>query len=405
MRASRRLFVLVGVVGVIAVTAAAAFAAQVSWGKAVAAGGAVSSISCANAGNCAAGGNDSSGAFVQDETSGRWGAAIDLPDTPYGSVSSVSCPSAGNCTAGGYYTDVSIPGGSRAFLVDERNGVWGNPIDVPGATAATVGSVSCASPGNCAAIGWTAPADVYSEPQTFVVDETNGAWGQAAINLDGVEVRAISCVGIGNCVAAANYHPGAAFLTEKNGVWSTKVAKVPGPIAPQSLSCLSLTFCAAGGEGFVVSETRGVWRKPLVTPGYSGWAWSMSCVKPSYCVAAGSSKSGPKDDPYYGWLRMSKNGQWVSKKRLPVESFVNVVSCTGVGRCAAVGAYGVGADSRPFVMAEKDGVWGNPTNVRGVGALRSGGSPAYLSSISCVKTGRCALGGALSDTTGFVTAP
>ena len=72
-------------------------------------------------------------------------------------VDSVSCGSAGNCAAGGYYTDGA--GSEQGFVASERNGVWGQAIEVPGLAAlntgedAEVDSVSCASAGNCAAGG------------------------------------------------------------------------------------------------------------------------------------------------------------------------------------------------------------------------------------------------------------
>ena len=75
----------------------------------------------------------------------------------------VSCASAGNCAAGGYYgnrgrnPDVAISG--RGFVAIERNGRWGRAVEVPGLRAldkggnSFVGSLSCPSPGHCAAGG------------------------------------------------------------------------------------------------------------------------------------------------------------------------------------------------------------------------------------------------------------
>ena len=49
-------------------------------------------------------------------------------------MNSVSCATAGNCAAGGSYTDGSDypTGHPHAFVVDETNGSWGNAIEVPG---------------------------------------------------------------------------------------------------------------------------------------------------------------------------------------------------------------------------------------------------------------------------------
>ncbi len=126
-------------------------------------------------------------AFVVDETNGSWGKTIEVPGTATlnsggdAEVNSVSCATAGDCAAGGYYKDGS--GNYQAFVVDETNGSWGNTIEVPGTATlnsggdANVESVSCATAGTCTAGGHY--ADGSSHLQAFVVDETNGSWGTA----------------------------------------------------------------------------------------------------------------------------------------------------------------------------------------------------------------------------------
>jgi hypothetical protein len=128
----------------------------------------VNSVSCGSAGSCAAGGYFRNGdgryqGFVAVERNGRWGTAIRVPGLAAlnrggdAKVNSVSCASAGNCAAGGYYTDRSRH--RQGFVAVERNGRWGTAIGVPGLRAlnaggsAEVGSLSCPSPGHCAAGG------------------------------------------------------------------------------------------------------------------------------------------------------------------------------------------------------------------------------------------------------------
>src|SRR5258707_723912 len=89
---------------------------------------------------------------------GPWRTAIGGPGSGgRGVVATVSCAAAGNCAGGGLYTDGLI--NQQAFVVSERNGTWGRARQVPGSGAlnaggeAVVGSVSCASAGNCAAGG------------------------------------------------------------------------------------------------------------------------------------------------------------------------------------------------------------------------------------------------------------
>src|SRR5262250_43442 len=80
---------------------------------------------------------------------------------------------------------------SWAFVASEKNGVRGRAIPVPGLGAlvtgqwAYVGSVSCASAGNCAAGGdyeHFAPNGPFDH--AFVVSQGNGRWDQA-INVTG----------------------------------------------------------------------------------------------------------------------------------------------------------------------------------------------------------------------------
>src|SRR5258706_15707832 len=95
-------------------------------------------------------------------------------------VGSVSCASAGNCAGGGPFTDAA--GQQQAFVVSERNGTWGKARQVPGSGSLTKGgnaeafSVSCASAGNCAAGG--VYTDRSGHQQAFVVSHPKGGLGQ-----------------------------------------------------------------------------------------------------------------------------------------------------------------------------------------------------------------------------------
>ncbi|SPF55681.1 hypothetical protein SBA4_7290001 [Candidatus Sulfopaludibacter sp. SbA4] len=208
------------------------------WGKAIAVPGlaalntgrdaAVWSVSCASAGNCAAGGyytgrHQNTQGFVAVERNGRWGTAIVVPGLAalntggFAAVSSLSCPSPGNCAAGGFYARGSRQE-AQVFVASERNGAWGKAIAVPGLAALNTGSgdlqmpaLSCASAGNCAVGG------IYSDrshnTQGFVASEDNGVWGTAiqvpglgALNKGGfAEVSSLSCPSPGNCAAGGDY--------------------------------------------------------------------------------------------------------------------------------------------------------------------------------------------------------
>src|SRR5216684_937069 len=125
---------------------------------------------------------------------GSWGRAITVPGLGAlnkgrnAGVLSVSCPSPGYCAAGGYFgnrgSNPYVVSSGRGFVVSETNGRWGRAVEVPGLGVlnrggnAGVSSVSCASPGNCAA-GGDYTSDASGRLQAFVVSETGGSWGTA----------------------------------------------------------------------------------------------------------------------------------------------------------------------------------------------------------------------------------
>lgn len=121
---------------------------------------------------------------------------------------SVSCASAGNCVVVGHYTDAT--GRWQPFIGEQKAGAWLNTSTVPGIAGLDAGhfaelqSVSCASPGNCAARGFY--TDVGGSGQVLTTDEASGTWGSAA-RLPGQSSQGhfstqsyVSCWSAGNCV-------------------------------------------------------------------------------------------------------------------------------------------------------------------------------------------------------------
>ncbi len=407
----------------------------------------VTSVSCGSAGNCAAGGSYRDGdrhrhGFVAVERNGVWGMAIEVPGLGAlnaggdAGVGSVSCASAGNCAAGGDYTDGH--GHGQGFVADERNGVWGTAIGVPGLAALNkggghadvpvgVGSVSCASAGNCAAGGDYLDGDGHG--QGFVADERNGVWGMAievpglaALNKGAAEVTSVSCASAGNCAAGGGDGHGQGFVAdERNGVWGMAI-EVPGlegldkggGAEVASVSCGSPGSCAAGGDytdsggmgmGFVAVERNGVWgqaKAPRPLNLDNAAVDSVSCAPAGNCAAGGD-----YGQPYgSGFVVSEKNGVW--GKAIDVPGALNegrqfpgffLLSCDSPGNCAAGGAY---ADRREqwqgFVAVEKNGVWGKAIEVPGLAALNKGA--AEVTSVSCVSPGSCAAGGIYQDRPG-----
>ena len=161
----------------------------------------VDSVSCASAGNCTAGGSytDTAGAqqgLLLTETSGVWatGAQASLPSNAgsnpdtnmHAKVVSVSCAAAGNCTAVGGYIDSS--GLEQGLMLTETAGVWATgveeltpPAGTPSSASVFLNSVSCASAGDCTAVGYYGdfPTGLFHGVHRYdglLLTETSGVW-------------------------------------------------------------------------------------------------------------------------------------------------------------------------------------------------------------------------------------
>jgi hypothetical protein len=302
---------------------------------------------------------------------GTWGTAQEVPgQTAPSAVSSISCASPGNCAAGGGAGD-----GADGFVVDETNGTWGAPQTISGAVI----SVSCASPGNCVAGGNYGGA--IGNWQAFVIDETAGSWGPVqevpgftALNADNSgTVSSVSCGSAGNCVAGGHYrdssgHDQAFVADETDGTWGT-AQEVPGTAA-------------------------------LNVGGYAGIS-SVSCTSAGNCAAGGWYDSDSSHD-YEAFVVDQTGGSWGTAQEVPGSAALNTggnaginsVSCPSAGNCAAGGW--IADPGGAFVVDETDGSWGTAQDVPGIAALNTGNN-AQLISVSCASAGNCAAGGWYTD--------
>jgi hypothetical protein len=412
----------------------------------------VQSISCASAGNCSAGGIYADGAghdqaFVVDETKAIWGSAIEVPGSASlnaggsAQVQSISCASAGNCSTGGDYLDASNH--EQAFVDSETNGTWGSAIEVAGTASlnpnasASVYSVSCPSAGNCSAGGTY--GDASGNEEAFVVTESNGTWGNAIevpgfASLDvngGGFVYSISCPSALNCSAGGSYLDGSVhdqvFVVNKtNGTWGNAV-EVPGTASLnvggsdsiQSISCASAGNCGAGGQyidgsnnfqAFVVTETDGSWGNAMEVPGTAplnvgGLAYvdTVSCTAPNSCSAGGSYAELSHESQAF--IVTETSGSWGSAMEVPGTASLNVgdagvvqsLACATTDNCVAGGYYQDASNHyQSFVVNESNGTWADALEAPGTASLNAGGD-AFISSVSCNATGSCGAGGAYTD--------
>jgi hypothetical protein len=376
-------------------------------------------------------------------TPSAWGAPYELKGGSAFSTTleptAISCPGVGACVVGGSY-DPRNPGYSEhAGLAQERNGSWETAVAIPGIESlsqgfpARVDSVSCASPGNCTLAGLyvTGGADLYIH-QGFVATETNWHWGKA-VNVPGLvamnkgneaEVTSVSCAAPGYCTAGGVYaivdpHEGpftadGFVVTETKGVWG-KAKPAPGikitattDAVIQSVSCSSPGNCTAGGtlannatfsavKGFVVTQTSGTWHAARFIANVSGITL-LSCRATGDCTGAGQGTGSVCVQAGCAALVNEKNGSWgagravLAKNQQTTTSAVGALSCASAGNCAIGGSWG----KQAYLMTQRNGTWSVPRVVPGSVALNVGGG-ASVTALSCPALGFCVVGGVYLD--------
>jgi len=369
------------------------------------AGGVVlSSISCASAGNCTAVGQYrvDAGTFqglLLTETHGTWAAGVEavLPAnarSSYQSVNltSVSCPSAGNCSAVGSYSDSSPS--FQGLLLSETAGTWATgvevslPADNHGTGNAFLDSVSCASAGNCTAVGYyDAPSPIYTLSRGLLVSEKAGTWvagleaplpANASTDITSSDVDSVSCSSPGDCTAVGVYSDNSdkvegLLLTETAGSWATGVeAALPANSAKTGLGSSDVFY---GGSLLPLS--------------------SVSCSSPGNCTAVGSYPDNSGNTQ--GLLLTQTAGTWATgaEAALPADAAaspqgVNLasVSCASAGNCAAVGTYGVSTGGgAPLLLTEAGGSWA--TGVEPSLPANASQATFGVNSVSCASAGNC----------------
>jgi hypothetical protein len=388
-----------------------------------------------------------SSAQVEVPAAGSWGTAEEVPGTASlnlggsAQVTSVSCASAGNCSAGGEYTDKSNDG--QGFVASEVNGAWKNAQEVPGTASFSsnggviVNSVSCASAGNCSAVGNYVNK---SGEQVFVAGEVNGAWknaeeipGSATLNVGGnAWATSVSCASAGNCSAGGEYEDKsgdqAFVVSEVNGTWKTAeeapgsaTLDVGGNAWVTSVSCASAGSCSAGGyytdksgkeQAFVASQVGGSWGKAEEVPGTAtlnvgdtAMVNSVSCASAGNCTAGGYYTNCHCQFGSQAFVVSEVKGVWSDATEIPGAASLNAgdsadvssVSCPTAGNCSAGGDYAdASGHLQAFVVSEVNGAWKNAEEIPGTAGLNTGGT-AYVTSVSCASAGNCSAGGSYAS--------
>ncbi len=391
----------------------------------------LSSVSCASPGNCGAVGeytdsSDERQGLLLSEAAGVWGI-VELESGVF--PSAVSCPSAGDCTA------VAVN-----KVLSEKEGVWGSAATVAlPANAASVGDldyVSCSSAGNCTAAGGYKDSSGHHEG--LLVTETEGTWGtgvEASLpaNADlenDAYIEGLSCASPGNCTAVGEYYDGAVdepeifLLTETSGTWATAVqARPPANAEPDSnmivkgVSCGSAGNCAVVGEyfdtsgdlqGFLLNETEGTWDKGVEArmPGDGGsdlFLTEVQCPSAGNCTAVGHYLDTLENGQ--GLLLTESSGVWATGVEAPLPAGARSgprpiggsLSCPSAGNCSYVDDYYDSALHREgLLLTEKQGTW-SPALQAALPLSAATEPEVFLNSVSCASPGNCTAVGEYVD--------
>jgi hypothetical protein len=234
----------------------------------------------------------------------------------------------------------------------------GDLAPAPGAGSGPVTGhhqLSCVRPDVCLAIDGGAASYRY-----------DGASWSGPVAVPGAEpLQAIGCAPGGTCVAIDGV--GDAFVTEGSG-WSSALN---GWGAAASVSCVRATFCAAAGVGLSVWNGSS-WTKPAAIDG-TALLTGVSCATSASCVAI--------DDE--GNAVVLDGTTWAPPRRVggSARPVLTGVSCAAPGRCVVVDASG-------SVLRDAGGRWSGPTVIAPHEELRA---------VSCAAVDACVAVGDAGD--------
>lgn len=368
---------------------------------------------------------------------------------PNGFLPALSCPTAGNCSAGGAYIDKA--GKVQGLVLNEVKRVWKKPTRLlppahaSAAPSLTINSISCASAGNCAAVGRF--VDTHSNGQSFVANEVGGVWKRAqevtlprgaSTTVQNSQVHSVVCWSPGNCSGVGSYfddtqpmgHAEGLEINEVRGVWGraeqTKVpadANVNPYVVINQVACAHAGNCVAVGsyirndnatEGLVITEVRGAWKSAITLelPGnasaYPGAGLSeVTCASTNNCTAIGTYTDAAGD--IEGMIASETHSTWARALMMSMPSGAAAnprtffygyggLSCPSIGNCSAGGQYLVDTSTyEGFFINEVNGTWRAATEMTLPPGSQMAGKNGGVVAVSCRSVGNCSAGAAYLD--------
>ena len=318
----------------------------------------------------------------------------------------VSCASAGDCAAVGMST--SAPSSVAQPLAERWDGSsWSvTPVPLPpGSSTAELTGVFCASAADCVAVGYYGPG--MGVP---LAERWNGsAWSPQRLPVPpgaSGEMDSVSCASPAACTAVGSYSwgPGTSVaLAERwDGHTWARQSMPAGDGGFSGVSCASARSCTAVDGGSGAAQWNGTtWTNTsAATPpgGTSTSLTALACASAANCTAAGSYHKGNRVEP----LAEHWNGTTWTAEPIPGPagapvSILSSVSCPSATTCTAAGYYTKQVPFHP--LAE---FWNGTTWRMGSTALPS--THKTFNGISCVAAKSCtAVGLAQRPPPGFTS--
>jgi hypothetical protein len=340
------------------------------------------------------------------------------------------------------------------LVLSEVKGVWKTPTRlIPPSQAdsdpsLTINSLSCATPGNCAAVG--SFEDKKSNGQSFIADEVRGVWGHAQevtlptatpATVQNSEIHSVDCWSPGNCSAIGSYlddnqptgYAQGFEIDEVRGVWGrSQETKMPADanvnpyVDINQVACAHAGNCVAVGsyinrnnatEALLIPEVRGVWKSAtaVVLPGdasaYPSASLSeVTCVSAGNCTALGTFTNAAGD--VEGMTVTETNATWARALTMVMPSGAATnphaffygyggLACASIGNCSAGGQYLVGTSSyEGFFINEVKGTWQAATEMAMPAGAEMAGRNGGVVAVSCRTAGNCSAGAAYLDGSG-----
>ena len=370
----------------------------------------------------------------------------------------VVCPSVAGCVATGYYNEIPGKVRPRLFALHERRGKW-TPETTPANSRGYFNVLTCPSVGSCVEVSeraiWTQTGTRWTPSPVQLPSTTDTTFpGMSGVNF-------ASCASPGNCAAVGAYVTGVQgvgfmhhvlLVERRNGTWAAGSELQLPPDAATTpdryngvdtggvgtvVSCPSAGNCVAGGsyadtietqygtwyrtEGWIATEQGGQWGRAFTVqlpadadtwgdPTKSGTSpffgfTGLSCPSVGNCTAVGGYDD--KNGAEQGLILTERNGAWLPGIRAPLprgaaapiepnawDDPLFSISCAGPGDCAATGAwvvpgakYGYPGPYHGWLLSERHGTWSASKLV--LSGKTTIGSDVYLVSTSCPAPGNC----------------